>query len=198
MEQDVRTAFHALVEVRREMMPLFEFPDDKTEAKKEEQKQKLLEYKEILKAKKSVAVAEAQKGYKLFRCFVVGESQTQWDKIVHKMHSKNPWISMNGKSNQGPCVCSWLSFQDCIKLHKLILVPADATGKQRFYIQQTIKKPPQVRIHQYMACMGVLNDYLAFLPMVYNSSMAIEGTKKGNVPFDEADLSRIVLNLVPV
>jgi hypothetical protein len=39
-EQDVRKAFQVLVEVRREMKPLFEFPDDKTEAKKEEQKQK--------------------------------------------------------------------------------------------------------------------------------------------------------------
>jgi hypothetical protein len=46
--------------------------------------------------------------------------------------------------------------------------------------------------------MGVLNDFLAFLPMVYNSSMAVEGTEKGNVPFDEADLAGIILNLVPV
>jgi hypothetical protein len=46
--------------------------------------------------------------------------------------------------------------------------------------------------------MGVLNDYLAYLPMVYDSSMAVEGTKKSNVPFDEADLAGIVLNLVPV
>jgi hypothetical protein len=60
-EQDVRKAFQALVEVRREMKPLFEFPEDETEAEKKDQKQKLLEYKEILKAKKSVAVAEAQK-----------------------------------------------------------------------------------------------------------------------------------------
>jgi hypothetical protein len=49
-----------------------------------------------------------------------------------------------------------------------------------------------------MARMGVLNDYLAHLPTVFNSSMAIEGTKKGNVPFDEADLAGIVLNSVPV
>jgi hypothetical protein len=41
-------------------------------------------------------------------------------------------------------------------------------------------------------------DYLAYLPMVYVSSMAIEGTKKSNVLFDETDLARIVLNLVPV
>jgi hypothetical protein len=46
--------------------------------------------------------------------------------------------------------------------------------------------------------MGILNDYLAHLPTVFNSSMAVEGTKKGNVPFDEADLAGIVLNSVPV
>jgi hypothetical protein len=34
--------------------------------------------------------------------------------------------------------------------------------------------------------------------MVYNSSMAVEDTKKNNVPFDEADLAGIVLNSVPV
>jgi hypothetical protein len=46
--------------------------------------------------------------------------------------------------------------------------------------------------------MGILNNYLAHLPMVFNSPMVIEGTKKGNVPFDEADLAGIVLNSVPV
>jgi hypothetical protein len=46
--------------------------------------------------------------------------------------------------------------------------------------------------------MGVLNDYLAYLPPVYDSSMAVRGTKKSNVLFNEADLARIVLNLVPV
>ncbi len=46
--------------------------------------------------------------------------------------------------------------------------------------------------------MGVLNDYLAYLPTVYNSSMAVEGTKKCNVPLDEADLAGIILKLVPV
>jgi hypothetical protein len=45
--------------------------------------------------------------------------------------------------------------------------------------------------------MGLLNDYLAYLPTVKDSSMAIEDTKKGNVPFDKADLARIVLKAIP-
>ncbi len=45
--------------------------------------------------------------------------------------------------------------------------------------------------------MGVLNDYLAYLPMVFDLSMDIAGTKKMNVPFNEADLDGIMLNSVP-
>jgi hypothetical protein len=45
--------------------------------------------------------------------------------------------------------------------------------------------------------MGVLNNYLTHLPTVFNC-MVVEGTKKGNVPFDEADLARMVLDSVPV
>ena len=45
--------------------------------------------------------------------------------------------------------------------------------------------------------MGLLNNYLAYLPTVKDSSMAVEDTKKGNVPFDEADLAGIVLKAIP-
>jgi hypothetical protein len=34
--------------------------------------------------------------------------------------------------------------------------------------------------------------------MVFNSSKAVEGTKKGNMPFNEADLAGIILNSVLV
>jgi hypothetical protein len=38
-------------------------------------------------------------------------------------------------------VQSWLSFQDYIELLKLTTFPADAAEKQRFYMQQMVKKP---------------------------------------------------------
>jgi hypothetical protein len=87
---------------------------------------------------------------------------------------------------------------DCIELHKLTIFPVDAAEKQRYYMMQTVKKPQRATVRLYMARMGVLNNYLSFLPMVFNSPMAFEGTKKGNMPFDEADIAGIVLNSVPV
>jgi hypothetical protein len=114
--------------------------------------------------------------------------------MVNKIHTKNPWIGMNGKFNKGICVESWISFMDRIKLHKLPVFPADAAEKQCFYMQQTIKKPQRLVVRQFVSRMGVLNAYLAYLPMVFDLLMAVAGTKKMNVPFDEADLARIILN----
>jgi hypothetical protein len=95
MASDIMKARGALVEVRRKMKHFCEFPENKPEAEMEVWKQTLSKYKEILKAKKSFAVSEIQKAYKVFLCFVVGNPRTQWDKIVHKMHTKDPWIGMN-------------------------------------------------------------------------------------------------------
>jgi hypothetical protein len=113
------------------------------------------------------------------------------------MDTKNPWIGVIGKSNKGIRMKSWILFMVCIKLHKLTIFPADAAEKQRFYMQQTIKKPQQVMVRQLLSCMGVLNDYLAYLLTVFDLLMAVAGTKKMNVPFNEADLAGIMLNLVP-
>jgi hypothetical protein len=110
-----------LVEVRRKMKPLFEFPYDETEAKKQVWKQRFLKYNEILKAKKSVAVAEGWKAYEVLRCFVVSNLQTQWDRNVLEMYTKDQWIGVNRNSNKGPRVCSWLPLKNtvCGQFNKL-------------------------------------------------------------------------------
>jgi hypothetical protein len=52
----IKEAFAALVAIKKEMSPYFNFPDDKTLAKKEARKKKLMELNESLKAKKSFAI----------------------------------------------------------------------------------------------------------------------------------------------
>jgi hypothetical protein len=64
----LQEAFAALVAIRKEMSPFFNFPEDKTMAAKEERKKKLNELNKSLKAKKTIVVELAQKAYKLFHC----------------------------------------------------------------------------------------------------------------------------------
>jgi hypothetical protein len=170
----VKEAFAALVAVRKGMSPFFNFPEDKTATKKEARKKKLNQLNESLKVKKFLAVKLAQNAYELFRCFVVGEARMQWGRIVNEMHTKNPWIDVNGKSNKGICVKSWISFMDCIELHKLTIFLVGAAEKQHYYMQQMIKKPQRVTVRQFMSHMEGLNDYLAYLLTVFDSLMAME------------------------
>ncbi len=87
---------------------------------------------------------------------------------------------------------------DCIELHKLTIFSCDTAKLQRYYMQQHVRKPQCVAVRAFVTGMGLLNNYLAYLPTVKDSSMAIEDTMKGNAPFNEADLARIVLKAVPI
>jgi hypothetical protein len=121
---EVKEAFTALVKVRKERSPFFNFPEDKTPAEKEARKKKLANLNKSLKAKKSFAVDQAQKAYKLFRCFVVGKARMQCDRIVNEIHTKNPWIGVNGKSNKGIRVksyfFSWTALSSTSSLSSLL------------------------------------------------------------------------------
>jgi hypothetical protein len=46
--------------------------------------------------------------------------------------------------------------------------------------------------------MGVFNNYVPHLPTLKDCSKAVPTTKKGNIPFSEADLAAIVLLSVPM
>jgi hypothetical protein len=92
----------------------------------------------------------------------------------------------------------WMPFLDCLELHKLTVFSADAAERQRFYIQQAVRKPQRAIVQQHISCMGVLNDYAKHLPTLKGSSKAVPTTKKGNIPCGEADLAAIVLLSVPM
>jgi hypothetical protein len=70
--------------------------------------------------------------------------------------------------------------------------------RQQFYIQQAVHKPQRATVWQHILQMGVLNDYVKHLSTLKNSSKAVPTTKKGNIPFGEADLAARVLSSVPM
>jgi hypothetical protein len=113
------------------------------------------------------------------------------------MFDHDTWVGVNGKTHYGLRLRTWKSLTDCIQLHKLTVLPADTAGKQRFYVQQVVRKPQRITIRQYMSRMGVLNDYIAHLPSIFYSSKAVASTVKGSVIFGDGELASIILSSTP-
>jgi hypothetical protein len=114
------------------------------------------------------------------------------------MHGHDSWAAVNGQVTKGRRLRTWMSFLDCLELHKLTVFSADAAEKQQFYIQQAVHKPQRATVRQHILQMGVLNDYVRHLPMLKDSSKAVQTTKEENIPFSKADLAAIVLSSVPM
>ncbi len=132
------------------------------------------------------------------RNLLSGNAQSQWDCVCHEMHERDSWAAVNSQVTKGRRPQTWMSFLDCLELHKLTVFSADAAERQRFYIQQAVHKPQRATERQHISRMGMLNDYVKHLPKLKDSSKAVPTTKKGNIPFGEADLAAIVLLSVPM
>jgi hypothetical protein len=138
------------------------------------------------------------KTYEQLRNLLSGDAQSQWDCVCLKMHKHDSWAAVNGQVTKGRHPQMWISFQDCLELHKLTVFSADAAKRQRFYIQQAVRKPQRATVQQHILQMGVLNDYLKHLPTLKDSSKAVPTRKKGNIPFGKVDLATIGLSSVPM
>ncbi len=136
--------------------------------------------------------------YKQLRNLLSGDAQSQWDHVCHEMHKRDSWAAVNGQMTKGRCPRMWMSFLDCLELHKVTVFSADAAERQRFYIRQVAGKPQRATVQQHLLHMGVLNDNVKHLPTLKDSSKAVPTTKKGYIPFGKADLAAIVLLFVPM
>ena len=88
--------------------------------------------------------------YEQLRNLLSGDTQSQWDHICRKMHKRDLWAAVNGQVTEGTHPRTWTSFLDCLELHKLIVVNADAAKRQRFYIQQAVRKPQRATVQQHI------------------------------------------------
>jgi hypothetical protein len=149
---------------------------------------------------------EAQKAHKKavaklheqLRNLLSSDAQSQWDHVCCEMHERDSWAAVNGQVTKGRHPQTWMSFLDCLELHKLTVFSADAAEKQPFCIQQAVRKLQRDTVRQHISQMGVLNDYVRHLPTLKDSSKAVPAMKKGNIPFGKADLAVIVLSSVPM
>jgi hypothetical protein len=138
------------------------------------------------------------KTYEQLRNLMSIDLQSQWDCVCRKMHEHDSWAGVNSQVTEGRRPGTWMSFQDCLELHKLMVFSADTARRQRFYIQQAVCKPLRATVQQHILWMGVLNDYVRYLPTLKDSPKAVPTTKKGNISFGKADLAVFVLASVPM
>jgi len=96
------------------------------------EKLELEETEKLVSEAKAKFLKAVQKPFDLVCQLLIGEARTQWDKIVKEMYDRDTWVGVNGKTHDGPRVRTWKSLTDCIELHKLTVLPADAAEKQRF------------------------------------------------------------------
>jgi hypothetical protein len=136
--------------------------------------------------------------YKQLRNLLSGDAQSQWDCVCREMHEHDLWAAVDGQVTKGRRPQRGTYFLDFLELHKLTVFSAEAAKRQRFYIQEAVRKPQRATVQQQILQMGVLNDYVKHLPMLKDSSKAVPTTKKGNIPFGKADLADIVLSSVPM
>ncbi len=94
------------------------------------------------------AIAER---YEQLRNLLSGIAQSQWDYVCRQMHERDLWAAVNGQVTKGRCPQTWMSFLDCLKLHKLTVFSADAAKRQRFYIQQAVCKPQRATVRQHIS-----------------------------------------------
>jgi hypothetical protein len=144
--------------------------------------------KEILKTARKQYFETIAATYEVMQNLLAGDPQTQWDRIVKEMLEGDSWASPDRKEHQGSPVKCNKAFLDCVELHKLTVFSPDAAERQRYYIQHGIRKPARASVRQFISRMQQLSVYLKYLPTLKNSPRAVATTKKGNVPFEAADL----------
>jgi hypothetical protein len=94
------------------------------------------------------AIAET---YEQLRNVLSGNAQSQWDPVCREMHKHDLWAAVNGQVTEGRRPRMWMSFLDCLELHKLTVFSADAAERQQFYIQQAVRKPQRATVRQHIS-----------------------------------------------
>ena len=82
----------------------------KVNSEKEDLKKQIKTTKEDLLKAKIEAQGEIVKAYELICVYFVSKAWSQWDKVVAEMHTKDPWVAVNGVSHKRPRAKTWVSF----------------------------------------------------------------------------------------
>ena len=143
LENSVEKVFVVASEIEEKIGPLYKNLNmSKSHEEKESLKRKIKTTEKDQEKAKKMALTEIVKAYELFCVYFVGKACTQWDKVVQVMHTKDPWVAVNGTTHKGPRAKTWASFLDCIELHKLTIFSCDTAELHWYYMQTVCQEAP--------------------------------------------------------
>jgi hypothetical protein len=123
--------------------------------------------------------------------------QRAWEKIVKQKVNVSDWTDLRGCKHKKKHSKTYLHFFRCTVFHLQTVFDEDAAERQQIYISSHLKKPQRVMVHTFFTCVEQLNSYIKYLPSIYNSPKATEGTQLA-VPYTEAQLAVQLLCMCPM
>ena len=148
----------------------------------------------VLTVKKKIEIAESM--FSTYTGLLGPEAKPHLDSIVAQQVNCDKWKNLQGVIQSPALEKSISAFNDCVTYHLLTCFTNDAAERQKLYMTHSLRKPNKVTIRVFVQRVQQLNSYLQHLPCLYDSAWATGNTKQV-VPYNEADLSCMILNMCP-
>ena len=125
------------------------------------------------------------------------EQRGAWEKIVEQKVDVSGWTDLRGRKHKKKRGKTYKHFLECTVFHLQTVFDEDAAERQQIYISSHLKKPQRVTVRAFFIRVEQLNNYVKYLPSIYNSPKATESTQLA-VPYTEAQLAIQLLRMCPV
>ena len=133
--------------------------------------------KQAVEAAKLTAITEGAKAFELYRNLLSDEARQPWEKIVQAQMTKCPWEDIYGVTHDKTPTKTWDSFMECITFHLQQMFRHDVDKTLKYYIMNTMRKPNQIPIRQFLVQVKQINSDLETLLCLYYSPSTNQATK---------------------
>jgi hypothetical protein len=154
--------------------------------------------KEVAENAKGAMTTAANKMFVFYANLLSVEAKYAWNKIVEEQTEGGQYVDLQGILQKGPREVSRQLLNDCVMFHLLTVFPINVAEQKKYYIKNVLKKPQQVKVHQFVWQVEQLNTYIVQMPCFYNSPSFNATAKPENIPFTEAELGSHVLRMCPL
>ncbi len=99
---------------------------------------------EKMRQAEETRVAAAEAFFSTYANLLSIEAHIAWERIVEQQIGTTPWTDLKGKKHSKVEPKTKKSFDDCVTHHLLTFFSADAADRQKYYINNYLKKPQRV------------------------------------------------------